>query len=129
MKTLFSILCLALSIGAFSQSTGYKMTWCDRSFVDNSDVKFEMSCLNTTPMVFNENGEALNLKNYRLEFFEGDVTVQCVRSVDTKLDQSVFGILKQSTGFSKARIYDMIVTDSKGKIFRLDQSYYFTITK
>jgi hypothetical protein len=89
----------------------------------------EMLCLNDSPVLYNERGEELSIKNYRLEFIEENLTLQCVRSSDTKFDPRIFGVLKQSTGFAKARIYDLIVTDAKGKVFRLDESYYFTITK
>ena len=129
MKTILSFLFLALSIGTFAQAKSFKLSWCDRNLGPQIDVKMEMSCLNDSPVLYNENGEALSIKNYRLEFIEDNLTLQCVRSSDAKLDPRVFGVLKQSTGFAKARIYDIIVTDVKGKVFRLDESYYFTITK
>ena len=129
MKTIFSFLFLTLSISAFTQSKGYRLSWCDRNLSADNEVKMELSCLNDSPVLYNENGEALSIKNYRLEFIEDNLALQCVRSSDTKLDPRVFGVLKQSTGFARARIYDLIVTDAKGKVFRLDESYYFTITK
>ena len=129
MKTIFSFLFLTLSISAFTQSKGYRLSWCDRNLGAENDVKMEMLCLNDSPVLYNERGEELSIKNYRLEFIEENLTLQCVRSSDTKFDPRIFGVLKQSTGFAKARIYDLIVTDAKGKVFRLDESYYFTITK
>lgn len=129
MKIIFAFVLMAASVHVFGQAQDYKISWCDRSIDGQSEVKMEMSCLNEIPKLYDASGETLTVKNYRLEFVEDNLSLQCVRSADTKLDSRVFGMLKQSSGFAKARIFDIIVSDAKGKIYRLDQSYYFTITK
>lgn len=128
MKNLGLIIGLLFSLGAFAQGN-YKLTWCDRNMDTQSEIKLEMSCLNNNPTILGENGEVLTVKNYRLSFAEGDLVVQAVRNAEEKLDQRIFGILKQSTGFAAGTLYDLVVIDSKGKVRRIDQAYKFTLTK
>ncbi len=128
MKNLFLLFVLLCSMRVLAQEN-YSLTWCDRKMDAQTDVKFEMSCLNSIPTITNQNGETLVVKNFRIEFAEGDLVIQAVRNAESKLDQRIFGILKQSTGFASGRIYDLIVMDSKGKVHRIDQSYRFTVTK
>ena len=128
MRNLVLLFVLFFSMGVSAQEN-YSLNWCDRKMDAQADVKFEMSCLNSIPTITGQNGETYAVKNYRMEFVEGDLTIQAVRNAESKLDQRIFGILKQSTGFSSGRIYDLVVLDSKGKVHRIDQSFRFTITK